>query len=110
MELDFASQFVIVTFSGRTNYDGYVFCASSWSRTDHEVTIQVHLIQQPTMAPIQASYYDIFQIAKANEIWQGEFNFQLYQTKHEIYTNSYGRDISYAQSVEIVAQTVVDFK
>lgn len=109
MKIDLTSQVAIVVFSGKTNYDGYVFCTTSWVRVNHEVTVFSHLIQQPTMAPITASYYDIFQITK-DENWKGNFNFKLQYMKHEPHTNAYNQEITTAKLIGIAAQTTVNFR
>lgn len=105
-QLDLTSQFAIVIFSEEKFNDGYAFCATSWLRTGQEATVFVHLIQQPIMATILASYYDIFQINK-DENWQGKFTLQLQYTKHEFYTNAYGQEISRAIPAGIVAETLI---
>ncbi|MEZ4869809.1 MAG: hypothetical protein R3C14_51260 [Caldilineaceae bacterium] len=104
-KLNFTTQFAIVSFSGEQYNDGYVFCATSWLHTEHAVTVFIHLIQQPIMAPMLASYYAIFQITKG-ENWHGNFTVQLQYTQHKLYVNAYDHEINGFTSMGIVAKTV----
>lgn len=107
-KLDFTAHFAMIVLSEEDVSGGYVFCATSWLRTGNQLTVFVHSIQQPFMANMVVSYYDIFEVTKG-ENWHGNFTVQLQYTQHKLYVDAYDHETNGVKAKGIVAETMVTF-